>query len=450
MLKTALQVFEYGCVAIGTDKLLPKGITAIPAAAYLYLKQICLNEIVNTQFLRLKSLSGVEVLQLQNYAGVILTPDGTQIEVLPKVAKHSSLENSLAQSRAALLNMLRELGSFRHIQTNTASVKHQKMPLLEVFIGQFLSSVNQLIKKGLKSEYRERRDNLLYLKGKLRVSEQIKRNCVSQHKFAVEYDEFLPNTLPNQLVKTALSKVLILTRSGAHQKLARELLFAFEDVTFIERLTSDTENIHVSRGMDYYQSPIAWSNLILKGRSPLTMSGNSKAFSLLFPLESVFESYVASILAKLTPNNIKLSSQAKSQHLVTYNTRGLFKLKPDLMLSSNNQALVVLDTKWKLIDLDKNNGTDKYQLSQADFYQMFAYGQKYLGGKGELILIYPASEHFNQPIPFSFNFSDELLLWVVPFDIQHDTLDENRIVFPNETVLESLLNRRLECQRSLR
>jgi 5-methylcytosine-specific restriction enzyme subunit McrC len=439
MVKTALQVFEYGCVAIGTDKVLPKGITAIPSAAYQYLKQICLNETVNTQFLRLKNLGSVEVLQLQNYAGVILTPDGTQIEVLPKVTKHAYHENGVVQSRAALLNMLRELGTFRHIQTNAASVKYQKMPLLEVFIGQFLSSVNHLIKKGLRREYCQQRDNLLYLKGKLRVSEQLKRNCVSQHKFAVEYDEFLPNTLPNQLVKTALSKVLTLTRSGAHQKLAREFLFAFEDVSFIERLTSDTENIYVSRGMGYYLAPIAWSNLILKGCSPLTMSGNSKAFSLLFPLESVFESYVASILAKLTPKNIELSSQAKSQHLVTYNTRGMFKLKPDLMLSSNQQVLVVLDTKWKLIDLAMGNGTDKYQLAQADFYQMYAYGQKYLGGKGELILIYPASEKFNQPIPLSFEFSDELVLWVVPFDIQHDTLDENRMLLPNGTAFESLL-----------
>jgi hypothetical protein len=47
---------------------------------------------------------------------------------------------------------------------------------------------------------------------------------------------------------------------------------------------------------------------------------------------------------------------------------------------------------------------------------------------------------FDQPIPFSFEFSDELLLRVVPFDIQHGTLDENRIVFPNETVSEGLLN----------
>jgi 5-methylcytosine-specific restriction enzyme subunit McrC len=117
----------------------------------------------------------------------------------------------------------------------------------------------------------------------------------------------------------------------------------------------------------------------------------------------------------------------------------MFKLKPYLMLSSNNQALVVLDTKWKLIDLAKNNGTDKYQLSQADFYQMFAYGQKYLSGRGELILIYPASEKFDQPIPLSFEFSDELLLWVVPFDIHHDTPNNKRLKLPKGTSIEQLI-----------
>ena len=439
MIKTAIQLFEFDCVGVAKNSLLPDGIVAIPAVAYQYLKQICLNDKVNTQFLRLKNLGSHEVLQLRNYAGVILTPDGTQIEVLPKVAKYGSHENNLIESRAALLNMIKELGSFRHIQINSANLKHQKMPILEVFIGQFLSSVNHLIKKGLKSEYCQQQDNLYYLKGKLRVSEQLKRNCYSQHKFAVEYDEFLPDTLPNQLIKTALNKTLNLTRSAVNQKLARELLFAFEGVSFIKQLSSDTENIQVQRGMDYYQGPIAWSNLILKGYSPLTMSGNSEAFSLLFPLESIFENYVAKILSKLTTQGITLTSQTKSHHLVKYNDRGMFKLKPDLMLSSKIQALVVLDTKWKLIDLAKNNGTDKFQLSQSDFYQMFAYGQKYLSDGGELVLIYPASDKFNKPIPLPFEFSDDLLLWVVPFDIQHDTPHNKRLILPKGTSLEGLL-----------
>jgi len=56
----------------------------------------------------------------------------------------------------------------------------------------------------------------------------------------------------------------------------------------------------------------------------------------------------------------------------------------------------VLDTKWKR--LDASDREHKYGLSQADFYQLFAYGQKYLGGKGEMALIYPKWSRFPAPL----------------------------------------------------
>lgn len=58
-----------------------------------------------------------------------------------------------------------------------------------------------------------------------------------------------------------------------------------------------------------------------------------------------------------------------------------------------------------------------YWLAQSEFYQIFAYGQKYLNGIGEMYLIYPAHDDFDQPIPQHFAFSDTLKLWVVPYQI---------------------------------
>lgn len=64
----------------------------------------------------------------------------------------------------------------------------------------------------------------------------------------------------------------------------------------------------------------------------------------------------------------------------------------------------------------------------TDLYQMFAYGQKYLGGKGDLFLIYPAHEEFTKPIEHSFDFSDSLKLWVVPF--VSDLQGKSRLIWP--------------------
>jgi len=79
----------------------------------------------------------------------------------------------------------------------------------------------------------------------------------------------------------------------------------------------------------------------------------------------------------------------------------------------------VLDTKWKRVNaVDRDN---KYGLSQGDFYQLFAYGRKYMKGAGEMALIYPRTAQFAQPLP-PFSFDDELRLHVLPFDLQADAL----------------------------
>ncbi len=96
----------------------------------------------------------------------------------------------------------------------------------------------------------------------------------------------------------------------------------------------------------------------------------------------------------------------------------MFRLEPDLLLQQGQQAWV-LDTKWKR--LDSADLQNKYGLSQADFYQLFAYGQKYLAGRVEMALIYPMTAQFMQALP-PFDFSPELRLWVLPFDLDKDVL----------------------------
>ena len=58
----------------------------------------------------------------------------------------------------------------------------------------------------------------------------------------------------------------------------------------------------------------------------------------------------------------------------------------------------VLDTKWKRIDQSLNNAREKFGLSQADFYQLLAYGERYMRGVGEMLLVYPMTRTFCAPL----------------------------------------------------
>ena len=100
----------------------------------------------------------------------------------------------------------------------------------------------------------------------------------------------------------------------------------------------------------------------------------------------------------------------------------LFRSKPDLLVQQSGENRLVLDTKWKLLDNARSNSEDKYGLSQADFYQLHAYGQTYLKGQGDMALIYPKTDAFRQALPV-FEFQPPgLRLWVLPFCLEHQQL----------------------------
>jgi 5-methylcytosine-specific restriction enzyme subunit McrC len=64
---------------------------------------------------------------------------------------------------------------------------------------------------------------------------------------------------------------------------------------------------------------------------------------------------------------------------------GLFQTKPDILIKRQRQVVQVIDTKWKRIAAQVND--KKQGVSQADVYQMMAYGRLY--NCSRLTLLYP-------------------------------------------------------------
>lgn len=430
--KKEITLFEFDCL-ISEEEAIKTGyessefshIQVVSNTAYSYLKCLCLGDESESKLLQLRRRRNMEVLQVQNYAGVIFTPDRTQIELLPKIGKGfkgegvDNSENAYTKARKSLLIMLRALKGFSHIQTSGANIASQKMPLLEVFISQFLNSVNVLVKRGLRSDFVRREDNLSFLKGKLNVGKQVKHNYINKHKFYCEYDEFLLDRPANRLLHSALLKVKTISRSAANQKLLKELEFVFHEVPKSGDYRLDFANVKLDRGMNYYQVPLAWCKLILEGFSPQTMKGETHAPSLLFPMEKVFEDYVAKVLKdQLAVSHPKLtvSTQVTGEYLARYDGRGKFSLRPDLVIKQGKTNQVVLDTKWKFLDTKLSNSN----ISQSDIYQLFAYAKKYLGDEAsgkDVVLIYPNQDNFDEPLISPFDLGDGHRLWIVPFEI---------------------------------
>ncbi len=406
-------IFEFDAVApIGSGA----GVTEVPQEVFAWLESICLKtaERGEAAWLRLTQRRGRRVVQVTSFVGVIRCSNGFQLEVLPKLGR--AIESGPTEARRLLIDMLKCFPGFRHIRTDSARLLATRMPLMEVFIAEFLAAVEHVVQRGLRREYVAKQANLLSLRGKLLVSQQLRQNLQRPDRFFTDHDEFSLDRPENCLLHAALRKVLGVTVSELNQRLARELGFVFVDVPPSTRVREDLQRVRFDRGMSHYSDAVAWARLILQEESPLTGAGANDAPSLLFPMEVLFETFVAEHLSRQLQPPLVLKTQARLRHLVRHQGDDWFRLKPDLLVREGPVERLVLDTKWKLIDGRKANGTDKYGLAQADFYQLQAYGQSYLQAKGNVVLVYPMTAVFERALPvFDFPHAPGLRLWAVPF-----------------------------------
>lgn len=367
------------------------------------LEKFVLENEKTAQYLKITTKSGFgKVLQAQNYVGVIQTKDGTTIEILPKI-KNATTE----KSKDILIKMLKTLKNSPFKNLSVANLKSSKIPLFEIFISMFLEELTVLVRNGIKSDYISKEENLKFLKGKLKISEQIKYNTIHKERFFVQYEEFISNRVENRIIKTTLQFLYNKSKLNKNQQRIREFLFVFDEIEISHNIKTDFSKIKLNRQMKDYEQVLLWCKTFLFENSFSPYKGNDIAFALLFDMNLLFESFVYSYLKK-SSNFQDIKSQDRTHHLAYENGIGRFRLKPDIVI---NGGKIIADTKWKILSEDKAyNG-----VLQDDMYQLYAYGTKYDNCE-KIYLIYPFDELI---IKNSYNYfkNKELKLDILFFDV---------------------------------
>ena len=356
----------------------------------------------NAPFLRISSGVGGKFIQARNYVGVLQTKSGLTIEILPKIAD----KNDAERSKAVFIKMLKTLRNFPFKSSILASLKTQNLPLLEIFISMFLSELEALVKKGIKSDYVALEENLNFLKGKLNINEQIKRNSIHKERFYVGYSEFLSNIKINRIIKTTLKFLYKKSNSSKNQQKIREILFIFDEVLECEDYKNFFAKLVMNRQVKHYEQTLLWCKIFLLNNSFTPHKGDDLAFALLFDMNALFESYVGDFIKKSFPDAILQHSE---KHLVE--DPKSFKLRLDIFLKGK----FIADTKWKII-------SSRDDISQADLYQLYAYGKKHECDK--LHLIYPKIDDIRQKT-MNFRYEDEMWLEILYFDLEKDENNAN-------------------------
>lgn len=364
---------------------------------------------------QLMQLEGRQCLKLDSYVGVLESPCGQVIEILPKHHDDGDCESSARKLLCKLIASALDL-PVREVQE--AGLQLFDTPLSEWVMRQFLQALEQLVKRGLRFDYQRIEEEQRFLRGQLDVVRQMRQPPGRDHYFQIRHDVFLPDRPENRLLQRALTLVCKATQDADNWRLAHELAGMLHELPESRNTEADFRQWSDDRLMAHYQAVKPWCELILYRHMPLAVAGEYRGISLLFPMEKLFEDYVARHLRSRLLPGARLTTQASRHALCVHLGEKLFQLKPDFLIEQGNGCWV-LDTKWKL--LDGSDRKNQYGLSQADFYQLFAYGQRYLGSKGELALIYPKNPNFKGPL-HPFDFGSGLRLHVVPFDLDADAL----------------------------
>lgn len=388
-------------------------------ALYDYISQNQNENVESEKAFSLMSKGYRKQIKVKNYVGVIETTNGLTLEILPKIhLQTSSSIDKLNETKRIFFKMLKHLRNTPFVNISNAHLDAKKdFPILEVFIDSFIQEAEKLIAKGVKHDYVQTAENNQFLRGKLLIGSNLKINHSNQSRFFCELSVYSADIPQNRILKTVLIKLLSITKSYSSYSKILKILSFFEYTSSSKNHKQDFANANSGgRLFESYKTIMLWSQIFLANKSFTNFSGNSLNAAILFPMERLFEDYIAFLFSKFS-NGYQIKLQDKSYFLIEdHKGFGKFGLKPDIIVSQISNSSKIIDTKWKL--LDQYAERKNYNISQADIYQLYAYGKKYSKEEKHprLLLLYPENINFTTPLE-KFIYEGDLKLEVLPFDL---------------------------------
>ena len=300
----------------------------------------------------------------------ILATSQVILEILPKIETDG--EKALRRSLVRMLSVARKLPI---ADNELARLEVQNENLLEILIRIFSDRLLEAVRRGLPHRYLRHEDDLPRLRGKLHVPRQFTRNAVRPDRLACVFDEFSADTPLNRVLKATVVRLLAISKSANNHRKLAELLSKFDPVG--ETTAPLRERVMLDRTNRSYHQLYSLAKLILARDWQSTTTGRGEGFSLLFPMNDLFEEYIGrSLKIALSPRDVKLQHKA---HYAIETPKRRFQLRPDIVIDGN----IIIDTKWKQLKPGESN----LGVEQSDIYQLIAYAKSYRAKR--VVLLYP-------------------------------------------------------------
>ena len=327
-------------------------------------------------------------LRAQQVVGVIAAP-GCSVEILPKIEGLGTGEDEASRTniRGRLIHMLAAAYDLDLATGEAIRLGSQKHTILEILIGLFCDRLNDALRDGMPRRYVAKEDDLAVLRGRLDVQRQFTTLAFSPQKMACRFEELTADIPLNQVIKAAIRRLARVSSSVVNQRRLRELELIYADISPVPVRALRWDAIVLDRTNHRWRALRDLARLLLQGDYQTTSRGHAMGFSLLFPMNDLFEVYVARMLEKaLKGTDLTVRAQDRRHYcLVDPAGSRRFQVRPDIVVHRGSQTVMVIDTKWKRIS-DRIEDP-KQGVAQAEVYQMLAYSRLY--DCSRIMLLYP-------------------------------------------------------------
>jgi len=304
------------------------------------------------------------------------------LEILPKIFKGESDEER-SRNRMALLRILAFVNELPIKESDVVGKNVEKYDFFEIMRYLFAKNLMDELQRGANRCYETIEKNEFFLKGKLIILENIRRNSILKNRFYLCYDEFTEDNSLNRVLNYVVKK-MICSAGALSRHYLMELSSAFSDVELDPEAIRNIDKITLNRINARFWPHFQMAKMFLGKQISTIYSGHDvETYSFLFDMEKLFESFVGDFLQKRGRSIFKsIAVDVQSQQRQFF---GQVSIKPDILIRLDRQIIVV-DTKYTGIPSDEDS-------KNSHLYQIYAYcmrqKQYYKGKVVSGVLLYP-------------------------------------------------------------
>lgn len=363
----------------------------------------------------------------RNFIGFI-QGEKDSIEIYPKVFREAGMEKSEILRHLFFWFDYCRKWKFPFSNVNLASLPDIDLP--ELIINLIANHIHEVISTNPISLYQDIEEAMVMPKGTLNFSRYLS-SSISKGNFHILECDHQPMVYDNRLNRTIKYVARLLANKAQYSETRQKLddiIFILDDVEEQVCHTAMLDNIPLSPFFIEYHTTIGLCRLVLEKHLYSHSFDEAQHWSLLLPMEYVFEDFIAGFLERHFSDNWHIKYQKSDMYLAD---ERVFQMQHDIFLVSkkDDKIKIIVDTKYKLRGDFKNDR--KRGIAQSDLYQMTSYAFK--RGCNQVLLLYPnQAEALSAPDSFYIsNFGSTQTIEVIAAEVPFWSKKGHQIVEQN-------------------